>query len=273
MSLDTIKQVLPVASGGIIVVSFLNLYFYYQSGFEIRIQNYIEVSEIIFSLTSMTSFAFVIGLIAFSLLIVQREKPENSIEVQPKLKERSRTKLEQFFLNSRFRILKKIYGLLSAPRILFGASALLTFFYAGRVKNESALEKIAIDHLSFEMSFFVLILVGATSFSLLNPAIYNSPRLSKLDLIRLFWSIGFWILAFIVTRNILSAKLILSGHHKFEVHLAMKDNSKVQTTDSIAFVGSTKNFHFFRNLKSNENYIYPASEVRSITMKQLRQGL
>lgn len=265
--MDRLKELLPLISIGVVVISFLNLTFYY-SQFGVAIQNYIEVSEIIFSLTTFTSTIYLIAYLVLFILTAYRKKDTPGLSGDKKILE---------FLEKYKESNKKIVRLLVRPitektlyiMILLISIGLLLFRLQSSTRN-AELENSAS---SFDLDCLALIFL--TSCLLATVSLYKRQmeEFSDQQVYIFFLSIIVLSFTFLGYRNQRKADLVKLGKPKFSVTLKTDSNKIYKTSDSLLYIGATKGYYFLYNTSDKTTVIIPANTLVEHQVIQIRSGL
>jgi len=76
-----------------------------------------------------------------------------------------------------------------------------------------------------------------------------------------------------ISENRMSYRLIISGYPKYFVSLSLSNGLRIASDKTILFIGSTKNYLFFRKTDTNTNLIIPRAIIISEEQRELRKGL
>lgn len=267
-----ILNAIPLWTILMVVISFLNLHFYYFIGFGIQIQHYLDVSEIIFSLTSFVSLTILFSIISLALLVVKRDKTATTNSPDSSNKN-EQSKFVDFFRKNRFTIIRKAYSIVFPKYGLFIVASILFGTWLKIVIDESVFERVAVSSADFDYNFIILMLSGILFLVSLNRVINKDFVWRNLRWSNVYGFVAISILTYLITRNSISADLINKGYSKYSVQLELEGDSSLYTNDSLIFIGSTKNYYFFRNTNSEYNTIIPVNEIIEIKIKKLRGGL
>lgn len=253
---DKFGKLLPLLSLAIVLFGIFNLDNLY-ANYGIEIFNYVEVSEILLSFTDLFQALiylfgyFVIFIVLFIIVVLIPKK-------------------KYFDLNN-----YDAKWLLVGVLILFflvnwgGIYALYIFF--GNRPDQSALR---FDYCSLALIIFNFLCLYGIQLLYKRVMRKSAVTVEKYDsFIYQLIPLTFLLLVYFEIRNNLTHKFHLEGCHKYEMSLMMDDSSQINSNDSIIYIGSTKNFIFFKNIKSERNIIIPSSEVKMVTTKKLREGL
>ena len=226
---NILKVLLPAIPIAVIVISFFNMSFYY-SQFGVAIQNYVEVSEIIFSLLTFTSTIYLIGYLALAILIAYHKKEKQGPSDNEKIlslfeKYKSSNKKILRFLT--LQINENILIILTLLASL-GLLLLRLQYYSG---TDAALEDSTSQ---FDLDCLIFIFVASwllAVFSLRNRKI---EELADQQICIFFLSMLVLSFTFLGYRNERKADLVkLLGKPKFSVTLKTDSDKIYKTSDSL----------------------------------------
>jgi hypothetical protein len=238
---------LPLLLGVLVIFSFLNIYMYYNL-FKINIYQYIDVSELFFSESLFTLVLSSIVIIPVFFLLVSlffsffKYHPMYLLIVGILI-----FGCMYFLTNPQSDLNELTYDFLLSL-------ALICYYYWARYSNNFGLLKF-LNRLKIKNRLVYI-------FVLRNHQIIIYSSL----LIIFFLSIS--------NKSIARMENILKQGGKFKVDLLLNTFQKeIHTNKTFVFLGQTKNYYFFRNLKSDTNIIIPTSTIIEARLVRLRMSL
>jgi len=254
----------------IILLGYINLYFYYFF-YGLEIYNFLDTTEIIFSFSSLIPTSLVlISMFTFGEFFRYLNKEEEEArmkkimeEVEKKKKEKEE-KSESEKVNRQFRfhiksnILRKaLIGIIAVVLTFISQFFFLLIFalLAGLEVTSSSWNSI------FELSFAIFLMIVYT---------FSRRQANKQ---KLYFGMTVLFALFLVIRSNAAHNAVIKGNPKYSVEIQMLDGQIMKSNDSLTYIGSTKQYHFFHNIKSKENSIIPNSTVKEIKLKELRGGV
>lgn len=264
-----ITEALPIISIAVIAISFLNLAFFYTQ-FGVPIQNYVEVSEIIFSLTTFFSSAlyFAILLTFVSVIAVLRSKKSTSQEVI----ESNSSEIPASYRTSEHRAVRLFYYIFSEKVV---AILFITFIAAGfwdGLSDAMTDERLRESVIWFDILGFMFVLVASTIPTLLSTPGREIKATNQPGIILLLSVIILSIL-FLNLRNRRRAELIISGNPKYSAKITLTDDRVYNSSDTLLYVGATKNYTFFYCTRNKSTFTISSNNIRTTELKKLREGL
>jgi hypothetical protein len=263
--MSKIKDWFPIISVGVIFVSFLNLSFYF-SQFGIAIQHYIDVSEIVFSLTTFVSSAYTIAFLLLFILITSRSK-ETTTESTSVAKGLNSYKTSKYYLVRQFSNLiteRTLYILVSVACI-----AGVLFHFNDYNTDEELIESstwFVFDCLFMMMLFSCIVMVVSVKDL---AAIEMTGRTAYVFLI----TVTILMVTFLSYRNKRSADLIRSGHPKYSFVFKTRDTNLYKSSDSLIYIGGTKDYFFLYQSNKESTIILQKQDIIEATIQKLRGGL
>jgi len=245
--LDLVGKSLPIATLLIICLGYFNIHTYYHF-FGIKIYNYLDVSEIIFSFVSILDeiFMTLLGVIgAIIVLIVAKDVREGYI---------SEIRSAGNWIN---KAILYTYAVIMLVSIVY--SILKSYFY-----EATGLEKIErwiINFLSLNMDSVFLILFVVLP-AIIIYFLYVEVNADK-SLVRISITASLLVafFAYIYVRNYVFSFQIKRGIPYNQVELICLNGKQVKSNKMWLFIGATKNYYFFSNVISHTNMIIPSSQV------------
>jgi len=222
---------LPKYSIVFIVFGYFNTYNYYNF-FSIPIYNYLDVSEIIFSFSSIFSLMYVLLFCTMIAIFPLAWAGGGNIEQR-------KNKLKNIFL---FIIITFELG-----------TAFVYAFYT------SSTPEILIG------LFFLINLLLILFFFARN---YSKKRDDIIGVLKYVVCI-FIFLSYIVTNNFASYRSIITNSPKFEVEMRLP-NKIISSTKDLHYVGATNNYIFFYDVYSKKSMIYPKQNSDWISIKRAK---
>jgi len=232
----------------IVVVSYIKIYFYF-SLYDINVNSYIDVSEIILAFTQVYKELFL--LVIFYALFY---KLFEFVKMKPG---RSPSMIENFAW--RFQIILVI--------------AVCGYIYYSIPEWISI--KIPIDILviqSFILAIVFLAVIFAVSILHLHSLnIKSRTRLVTMNSIGMALLFSFLLIIFAEGR--ISYGLNKYAHPKYSIRLFLNNNECLETTNTFVYLGGTVNYYFFHDFKTDTNTIISKNSVLKENQSKLRSGL
>ncbi len=248
----------------LVFIGFYNYYIYY-SYFDIKISNFLSLSEMLLSFLPLT-FPILLFLLSlafmyyyFGGLFRNRNENLNSDSNNNKLFEIKKDiiSLKQLFIKKKsfrtyilfivrfYRIIRDIISL-----------AMIYIYPIYLIINLTFYRQFSLNFFSIETLLFLTFLWLSLSLLYL--------RITKREVIL---SIVFLTFSLITIYNRERAQKILVGVTEVDMEFEYNEYLK-KTNSSIVFIGMTENYIFLRDLKSNENLIYKRSDIKLLKMKK-----
>lgn len=260
-----IKEWFPIISVGVVVVSFLNLSFYF-SQFGIAIQHYIDVSEIVFSLTTFASSAYTFAFFLLLLLITSRSK-EKADESTPIRKGLSSYRKSKYYLVRLFsnliteKILYLFVGIVCICAILFHFS------------DYNADEELIKSSIWFDFDCLFLMVVISCTVTVVSVKDLAAIEMTGRTAYVFFLTIWILIVTFLSYRNKRSADLIKNGNAKYSFVFKTKEADFYRSSDSLIYIGGTKDYFFIYQPSKESAIILHKTDIMEATIRKLRNGL
>jgi hypothetical protein len=276
-TMKKISEYLPLITVCTVLIGFLNIYNYYKY-FGIEIFNYLDASEIIFSFSSLIfSIILVVPTLLISIIIgainIEASKRQDREFTTLKIDEDQFTLMDVILLIAKW----GYENYLLIPVLVF-----FPIYIYDLITNKEAQSKMTegmslaygAASLMFIYKVFKVIIFDPLNKSLLSDRV--KQKFPTFDTIRFlrnsFLLIGFIMFLFI--RNYIRYKNLKNGYSKFEVSLLNNtDNIVVATNDSLYFIGATRGYYIFNNIRSGTNLIIDASDIRTANIKEVREGI
>lgn len=232
----------------IIFLSYVKIYFNYAL-YGINVNSYIDVSEIILSITPV-----IFELVILSILFGAFYRTFEFVKLK---KGKPLTGLQEFLSHFQIGIVLIMSG----------------YFYYHAPNFVAKNLPIGTIYLQFAVLLSISLAVIFTVFIvyLHTMRIRTSARLVTMNSTSITLLITFLLI--IIAESRMSYALNKSGHPKYDVRLELNNGTYVASRDSLLYVGSTSNYYFFHNFKTENNAIIPKSSVLKENQKQLRIGL
>jgi hypothetical protein len=249
-------ELLSLASLSLILVSFVDSYFYY-SEFDIEVYKYIDASEVILSFTNPLIDLLYLGVVFAALL--------------------------GFYILALSQVKK-----LNAKGKRNGVMRLFLVIPVMLLLNELSkrFPPWEVDERYFDILQLNIIIIGVLLYSLpsaiekYNPSVkyFLLSNFDKIFIKTFLKYFRFVVIVFIVFshlhyRNYWKVTNLNQSGEKYKVDLYLTDGREIHTHNDFVFVGSTKNYFFFRNLKSEINTVIPSSSVKEQRLKKVRRSL
>lgn len=241
-------KMLPVLGAFVIVNGYINILSYYLL-FDIRVYSFIETSEILLAFTVKFLQNFLLMAIPFLLAAVPVFKDRYIIQgdsIKPR--------------GFSFAPSEQTPILLGSLMFLIIASIVFYFSFKASLDLERNPPPIGASFLFPAVALLILIHVSINR---------NVGFVSRFTISM--------IVAFVVT----TASILLSNYSAYRrlvkgepisfVQLDLNDGKKLETSDTVLFIGSTRNYYFFRNIKSDINIIIPVSGVQRIRTRDYKR--
>ncbi|MBO0591607.1 hypothetical protein I2486_09325 [Cellulophaga sp. E16_2] len=254
-----IMNYIPLAYIILICIGYTQQSIYYEH-FQINIEEYLNFEEYLLfflPLGGAISIGFLIISAFISGLIV-------AISVLFTRKKSNKIRKEKLASNFRFiRLLiktRKIRGILSFLTLAFlGITPFVLIIY-DQISNVNLSPYIIFYSILWSFIIIVLYIYAATKDDFTNT---NNPK--KHLLIYSFIIIFSATLTYSFRTH--NAEIILKGKSKKKIEFSI-GQMNIETNDSIAFIGQTKNYIFLRNLNTNMNYIYLKDKINEIRITE-----
>ena len=248
----------------VILLGYLNLYFYYFF-FGIEIYNFLDTAEIIFSFSSLIPTSLIlVTMYTFGEYFRYLNREEEEAKMKRIIERMEKEKLEPkkekktFSFNIKNRILRKL--------VLFAVTIFLTLISQLMLLLVfAALASIQVTssswNLIFELTFAILLMIVYVLY----------PRQASKQ--KLYFGMTVLFALFLVIRNNAAHNSVINGNPRYSANIQMHDGTLMTSNDSIAYIGSTRQYHFFHDIKTKENFIIPNSTIKEIKLKELRGGV
>jgi hypothetical protein len=283
MDKNFIKSYLPFASGFLIFLGFYNLQCYYW-WFGINIYNYVSTGELILSFISIIIELLLIGLISLLFWYLMTFS-HNVLFYYPnpkKLKEELDFHKRNKTIINVLEYLYFIFGniaSIAASIIIFSIYLIFLIIILTQTRNF----RFALDYVLNTWIAIIVIIICSISLIYLIKTFYSENKISyKRNSIKFFiykklrfkitktTSTSFIVLISILTlfwgKNSYKASYVLSGRRNTKVSFVYKKKI-FSTNDTIIFLGETKDYLFFRNIKLSDNLIFKRSEISFLNFK------
>lgn len=257
MSSDKLKnlaKLIPVAAAILLTLGYLELEFYYRL-FDIQIVKYLDPSELIFSFLPTMSFIITRGV---SLLL-----PYAFV----------------IFISFRKRSSLVYFGLPLALIFLFAYPHLPLSLRSidERISETAILLAFALAY--YTLVFVIFLLRRMKTFHD-NAAKMTRPDVKEVintmpDAWTRFITIMIVVTTFIAFRaDLIHRNLLHELGAKYDVSLTLTDGKVVDTkADPLVFIGSTRNYYFFRDNQTHGNLMIPKLSVTKETVVKVRSSL
>jgi hypothetical protein len=241
--LSTIAEQIPLYTVLLIVVSYFNMYNYYNM-FAIPIYNYIDVSEIIFSISStfnliFMTIAMLAGVGVYKAIMGDREG-------EPRKDETRNGRVKKVFL------LLGLYWMPALCTIGIAVGVIIVPFY--------------VPEFLIDLYFAIYILWVFTDFSDME-YIQLYPRYRRLMQYTL---VIFFTMLFFTTKNYAWHKAVILGAPKYNIEMKLKDNTVISSTNNFHYIGSTAKFIFMYDAFSKKSMTYSKDDVMWSSIKANR---
>jgi len=254
----------------IILLGYINLYFYYFF-YGLEIYNFLDTTEIIFSFSSLIPTSLIlISMFTFGEFFRYLNKEEEegrlkktTVEIEKKKQDNEdKAELEKVKKKFRFHIKSNILRKAFIGVIAIVLTLISQFFLLLIFALLAGLEVTSSDwNLIFELSFAIFLMIVY---------VFSRRQTNKQ---KLYLGMVVLFALFLVIRNNAAHNAVTNGNPKYYVEIQMLDGQLIKSNDSLTYIGSTKQYHFFHNIKSKENSIIPNSAVKEIKLKELRGGV
>jgi hypothetical protein len=264
--MNKLIKALPIISIVLVVLSFLNLHLYYRN-FGIDIQNYLDLSEIIFSLTV---FLPGVGMfVVFALIMLIALTPEHGVKEQQKPSDNKLYKYFKDHRSKRLRILARFSSNIFFAALVVSAVVIALILLRPYIFPE---EDILQATERFDFYLFIIVMTSSFAATVIAASIKGIDIESETAFYFLIGAIFITSLGALSYRGFSRSDLILTGKPKYEVEFKTL-NSTYVSDDSTHYVGSTRNFHFLYHVGREENTVIPVKDVIEAKFKKLRTGL
>lgn len=259
---------LPIITVIVLFFSFLNLHFFYGS-FGIAAQNYLDVSEIVFSMTTFVSSA--VTLILFCLFIniaLFSRKKSNDNDLSFK----KGNNLSISLRSSKYQIVRYASRLVEPGSVLiaFYSGFIWTLIY---IINSFTNEQLLASAREFDFYCYLLVFVTSGYVMLIQMWIRRAKDIKRKDLNTFLLALPIGCIVFLSVRNSIRTDFIKSGFPTHKVSLQLNDHQKVESTDSVFYIGSVKNYYFFYRNVDSSSVAIPATRVEKAIIRRIRNGL
>lgn len=243
--LSSIKEYLPLLYILLVCVSYIIMNSYY-SVFNLDFINYLSFQEIIYIFLPISKF--IILVIVFSLFNSFYNQLLNLVNKRKKI------------YKSKVSIFKKIPTVLKkiVSYTLLIASLYILFNFLGFFNKYFYYNHYIV---------FVVMTIVFVIFCLKLYEIYHNGNEKDIPLLLISGSLTFVFLFAFIQKT--EGSLILNGSPAYNVEI-VKENETFKSSDSLVYFGETKNYFFFRNLKSNKNIIIPNENVSKIIKTKIK---
>jgi len=265
----------------LIILGYINLYSYY-SYFDIEIHNYLTVTEIALSFTSILATLIVVSFTRMlgMLIILSRNKISKNSEMSDELIDgwkRIRQAYKIFCykrIRKRFSIKTKIGVIVQALFNNFTISISVVSYFA-----YTAIYNYILGGKTFlEIGEFSLYITLLFTYTYISDFLYKFIAKIYRNLVGEFnnqyaYAIltCFIVIVFVLSYNAVKSKKILLGYPLYRVTIKT-DTETIKTSREIIYIGSTNQYVFLRNLNQKENIIINTNNIRKIKKKKLRNG-
>ncbi|WP_347840196.1 hypothetical protein [uncultured Draconibacterium sp.] len=270
--MKTIIQYLTFCYFLLIIFGYLNMYIYY-TFFEVEIYNYINITELALSFTSILLSLLIVAtprLINILLSIFDEEEEKNKrnpVVTLYKLLTVRRFR-KKFSLWTKIKVLLSIVGAYRLLMLYIALDNLIPIIRAYN-KNDSALLDVGLSSI-FITLLFLYYAISPIFYKLFDKisTIFYEEKNDTFSFITMHIML---FLIFIFSFNAIKQKKVKIGYPLYEATIILEDK-QIKTKGDIAFVGQTQNFIFLRNLKTEENIILKNTEIIEIHKKKVRKG-
>jgi len=255
----------PIISIAILMISFLNYAFYY-SQFGIPIHNYIDLSEIIFSLLTFVSSLFAICSFVLFIMIMPGNKADRNDDRQSPPEMFLRYRVSKYgFIRFFFAFFtEKIFYILG----FIGLSVLIIYHSLTITDDELLVSTVWLD---WYYAFLTILLSSLiTLLSIRGSSISNIS--GRQSYIFLFAAVVCGSI-FLVDRNRRAAQLIKQGKVKYTIIAKSNHGDIYRSNDTTLFIGSTRNYVFLYNPQKETAIVIPTNAIEELSIRQLRGGL
>ncbi|MCF2875438.1 MULTISPECIES: hypothetical protein [unclassified Tenacibaculum] len=237
--IEVIRENITLIYFGLVCVGYASKFHFYDY-FNIDIENYLTLQEIIFSFLPITSFVLTLVLIIVllgSINVYDESLNEN--------KESTKGLLFKFNRKNKF----------------FKISILLSAFFLGL--------PIYSTHTGYYLPNWIVIIIMLLSL-LVHVAIiihnYNNEQINSKNISYYILIIISLFLLYSFNVNRIKAKEILKGKVNKTIVIESK-NDTIKSSKDIVYIGETNNYFFFRNRKSSFNLIIKKSDYNIVKIK------
>lgn len=268
---EIIKNNIPLISGGLIFLGYLNYHFYY-SQFDIAINTYLTTSELIFSFLPLTvpfilSFSVLIVIfIGLQLSIVHQEKePQSDKEEEPHTELLS-VKSSWHKLKVQFKKKKGIIDYIFLPIniLVFLISIAIQLFLIVFIILLAG--SFSVDHQY--IGFGGLLVLGILWLILIfaRITIYKKEHTrSNIKFLSMFFLLNLIIL-FLWLNNKEKANKILNNKKISNITILL-DKDTIKSDSNLLYIGKTSEYIFFRDASDSSNKIYKLDKLLELKQK------
>jgi len=123
--------------------------------------------------------------------------------------------------------------------------------------------------ISLTETFYSVILFDGVSFILISIYYTFSPKAEKWVSAKFYFVLLALIFIYLLVRTHSRFNAISKGIADKVVEVKY-DGKLISTTDTLIYIGSTRNYHFFYNTKNRQNTIIPATVVTEFKSTEIR---
>ncbi|MGJ3236139.1 hypothetical protein [Marivirga sp.] len=268
---EIIKNNIPLISGGLIFLGYLNYHFYY-SQFDININTYLTTSELIFSFLPLTVpfiltlSASIVIFIGLQLSIVHQEKDSQSNKEEEPFNELLSVKSSWHKLKFQFNKKKDIFDYIFLPinTIVFLISIAIQLFLIVFIMLVAG--SFSVDHQY--IGFGGLLILGILWLILIfaRITIYKKEQTrSKIKFMSILFLLNLIIL-FLWLNNKEKANKILNNKKILDITILM-DKDTIKSDSNLLYIGKTSEYIFFRDVSDSSNKIYKLDELLELKQK------
>lgn len=270
------KDNIPLISVIVILLGYFNIYHYFQF-FGLNIYNYLDISEIIFSFSSIffSALTFSVSLFAGSLIIHYSQLPR-PVFTDEGVSENLKQSIEYATTD-----LKKTTLYTTIFVVIFMTISIVPIVISLRTE----IEELYLLFLWFNVCacFFLVskLYISSKRLNALRKRVISKEKTQgkfdheEYNRINQSYMVGFATITFIILllyRNLIMYKNITEGCPKYEIEFIHQSKS-IKSSNMQPYIGSTKGYIFLYNISKKETLIYPEREVSVSKIRRLRSGM
>ena len=250
---NKLKNVIPYIGSLLILIGFVKMSIYYNH-FNININNYVELSEILISfipdIIKYSSIIFIVFL--YSFLLDTEEDNQKSYDTNNEIIE-----MDKFFP----RIGKILKRNITAILLLL---LMIAFTIISAIWNEkNYLLFYRFSWMIFIILFFnIMLMEFRRKYKIINGNYFDSTYNNLLI-------ISFLFTAYIIQSTYSEIEEV--ENHNGPIVCFHSSKKLIQSEENLIYIGQTKNYFFMYNLKDKETYVYTRNEISNLVIRKKNQ--
>jgi hypothetical protein len=254
--LDSFIKAIGLLTLILITLGYASTYLYYHL-FEIDIHRYIEPSEIILLFMSSnfnllaTIFFYVL---VFSAMYISKQNSNSKIILGIEFKKNQDSNWWSRFIQ---RPLIQFFTL----RILYPiASLLVVIFLVYKINYDTAgfVKQFPPNDFSSDLTLLFSLVLFPTISVIAWFSLKNDERKMKLAALILF---SLSLVSLFMFNSYVKFIFVSRKFQVTDVELILKERPSIKTNDSLFFIGSTREYYFFKNVKAKKVRVIPSSQI------------